>query len=180
MPLTVIPWRRKHNPSIAPTSASYRDCMNCLPATKWSRRSLAGVADAIAPGGYSGVHRPALAPAARNDCPCSHQPPPGAGLGHAPAHQAEMDQLVEAAGFTKITQRIDEWGIFTVSLAVRRAQGPLRTRRRNDVGLAKASTLAPCAGLAGAAGPAVLSELRLGQPPGQSVRRAGPGTECGV
>ena len=33
--------------------------------------------------------------------------------------QAEMDQLVEAAGFRKITQRIDEWGIFSVSLAQR-------------------------------------------------------------
>ena len=35
--------------------------------------------------------------------------------------QAEMDQLVAAAGFRKITQRVDEWGIFTVSLAVREA-----------------------------------------------------------
>jgi alpha-beta hydrolase superfamily lysophospholipase len=33
--------------------------------------------------------------------------------------QAEMDELVEAAGFRKIEQRIDPWGIFTVSLAVR-------------------------------------------------------------
>ena len=33
--------------------------------------------------------------------------------------QAEMDQLVEAAGFRKLEQRIDEWGIFTVSLAER-------------------------------------------------------------
>ena len=33
--------------------------------------------------------------------------------------QAEMDQLVAAAGFEKIDQRIDEWGIFTVSLARR-------------------------------------------------------------
>jgi alpha-beta hydrolase superfamily lysophospholipase len=33
--------------------------------------------------------------------------------------QAEMDQLVEAAGFRKLEQRIDEWGIFTVSLAQR-------------------------------------------------------------
>ncbi|MBD8204040.1 bifunctional alpha/beta hydrolase/class I SAM-dependent methyltransferase [Pseudomonas viridiflava] len=33
--------------------------------------------------------------------------------------QSEMDQLVEAAGFRKITQRVDEWGIFTVSLAQR-------------------------------------------------------------
>ena len=33
--------------------------------------------------------------------------------------QAEMDQLVEAAGFHKLEQRIDEWGIFSVSLAQR-------------------------------------------------------------
>ena len=33
--------------------------------------------------------------------------------------QAEMDQLVAAAGFRKIEQRIDEWGIFTVSMAER-------------------------------------------------------------
>ena len=31
--------------------------------------------------------------------------------------QAEMDQLVAQAGFTKIDQLADEWGIFTVSLA---------------------------------------------------------------
>ena len=35
--------------------------------------------------------------------------------------QAEMDQLVAAAGFRKIDQRIDEWGIFTVSVAERAA-----------------------------------------------------------
>ena len=33
--------------------------------------------------------------------------------------QGEMDQLVEAAGFRKLEQRIDRWGIFTVSLAER-------------------------------------------------------------
>ena len=33
--------------------------------------------------------------------------------------QCEMDQLVEAAGFRKLGQRIDEWGIFTVSIAER-------------------------------------------------------------
>ena len=33
--------------------------------------------------------------------------------------QAEMDQLVERAGFRKIDERVDEWGIFTVSLAKR-------------------------------------------------------------
>ncbi len=33
--------------------------------------------------------------------------------------QAEMDQLVESVGFTKCEQWADEWGIFTVSLAMR-------------------------------------------------------------
>ena len=33
--------------------------------------------------------------------------------------QAEMDQLVAAAGFRKLSQRIDEWGIFSVCLAQR-------------------------------------------------------------
>ena len=37
--------------------------------------------------------------------------------------QGEMDQLVEGAGFRKVAQRIDEWGIFTVSLAVRAENG---------------------------------------------------------
>lgn len=34
--------------------------------------------------------------------------------------QAEMDQLVQAAGFVKVDMHIDRWGIFTVSLAQRR------------------------------------------------------------
>ncbi|MER9633578.1 bifunctional alpha/beta hydrolase/class I SAM-dependent methyltransferase [Mesorhizobium sp. M0228] len=33
--------------------------------------------------------------------------------------QAEMDQLVAGAGFEKLDQRIDQWGIFTVSVARR-------------------------------------------------------------
>ena len=33
--------------------------------------------------------------------------------------QQELDQLVQHSGFSKIEQWIDEWGIFTVSLAVR-------------------------------------------------------------
>ena len=35
--------------------------------------------------------------------------------------QQELDQLVAAAGFEKLEQRIDEWGIFTVSVARRLA-----------------------------------------------------------
>ena len=33
--------------------------------------------------------------------------------------QAEMDELVEDAGFAKVEQLIDEWGIFTAALARR-------------------------------------------------------------
>jgi hypothetical protein len=33
--------------------------------------------------------------------------------------QAEMDELVAAAGFEKVSQEIDQWGIFTVSVARR-------------------------------------------------------------
>ena len=33
--------------------------------------------------------------------------------------QAEMDQLVECAGFKKVAMRIDKFGIFTVSLAIK-------------------------------------------------------------
>src|SRR5207253_5424433 len=33
--------------------------------------------------------------------------------------QAEMDELVRTAGFAKLSQEIDPWGIFTVSLARR-------------------------------------------------------------
>jgi hypothetical protein len=34
--------------------------------------------------------------------------------------QAEMDQLVDAAGFEKVDEYADDWGIFTVSVARRR------------------------------------------------------------
>ncbi|MBY0610856.1 MAG: class I SAM-dependent methyltransferase family protein, partial [Beijerinckiaceae bacterium] len=33
--------------------------------------------------------------------------------------QAEMDALVAEAGFRKLDQRVDDWGIFTVGLAER-------------------------------------------------------------
>jgi len=36
--------------------------------------------------------------------------------------QAEMDQLVETAGFKKIQQLSDQWGIFTVSVAVKKSK----------------------------------------------------------
>ena len=36
---------------------------------------------------------------------------------------AEMDELVREAGFEKITMEVDEWGIFTVSVARRAEAG---------------------------------------------------------
>ncbi len=83
--------------------------------------SLAGLADAIAPGGYliytGQPWHPQLELIAR--ALTSHRG--GQAWVMRRRTQAEMDQLVDAAGFEKIEQRIDEWGIFTVSLARRRA-----------------------------------------------------------
>jgi hypothetical protein len=83
------------------------------------RESLAGLSDAVESGGYlvytGQPFHPQLEMIARTLS--SHRD-------HRPwimrrRTQAEMDQLVEAAGFRKMDQLIDEWGIFTVSLAQR-------------------------------------------------------------
>ena len=82
-------------------------------------RSLSGMADAIEPGGYllytCQPWHPQLELIAR--ALTSHRG--GQAWVMRRRTQAEMDQLVEEAGFTKCEQRIDEWGIFTVSLARR-------------------------------------------------------------
>lgn len=81
------------------------------------RQSLGGLAEAIEPGGYliytGQPWHPQLEMIART-LP-SHRD-------HKPwimrrRTQAELDQLVEAAGFRKTDQLADDWGIFTVSLA---------------------------------------------------------------
>ncbi|VVN97817.1 bifunctional alpha/beta hydrolase/class I SAM-dependent methyltransferase [Pseudomonas fluorescens] len=81
--------------------------------------SLAGLAAAVEPGGYllytGQPWHPQLELIAR--ALTSHRQ--GQAWIMRRRSQAEMDQLVEAAGFRKITQRIDEWGIFSVSLAQR-------------------------------------------------------------
>ena len=82
-------------------------------------RSLAGLADAVPIGGrlvYTGQPwHPQLELIAR--ALTSHRQ--GQAWVMRRRSQQEMDQLVAAAGFRKITQRVDEWGIFTVSLAER-------------------------------------------------------------
>lgn len=84
-------------------------------------RSLAGLAEAIEPGGYliytCQPWHPQLELIAR--ALTSHRG--GQAWIMRRRTQEEMDQLVAAAGFEKIDQRIDEWGIFTVALARRKA-----------------------------------------------------------
>ncbi len=84
------------------------------------RRSLAGIADAVPAGGYlvytGQPWHPQLELIAR--ALTSHR---GGQWVMRRRTQAEMDQLVECAGFDKVTQRADEWGIFTVSLARRKS-----------------------------------------------------------
>lgn len=79
--------------------------------------SLAGLAEAVEPGGYliytGQPWHPQLELIAR--ALTSHRQ--GQAWVMRRRSQAEMDQLVQAAGFRKVTQRVDEWGIFSVSLA---------------------------------------------------------------
>ena len=82
-------------------------------------QSLSGLADAMQPGSYliytNQPWHPQLEFIAR--ALTSHRA--GQAWVMRRRSQAEMDQLVTRAGFRKITQRVDEWGIFTVSLAQR-------------------------------------------------------------
>lgn len=83
------------------------------------RESLSGLADAIPKGGYliytNQPWHPQLEFIAR--ALTSHRD--GQPWIMRRRTQLEMDQLVMAAGFRKVTMRIDQWGIFTVSLAQR-------------------------------------------------------------
>lgn len=83
------------------------------------RASLAGLAEAVAPGGYllytGQPWHPQIEFIAR--ALTSHRD--GAPWVMRRRTQQEMDQLVAEAGFEKIAQETDPWGIFTVSLAQR-------------------------------------------------------------
>lgn len=82
-------------------------------------RSLGGLASAMQPGGLliytNQPWHPQLEMIARSLT--SHRG--GQAWVMRRRSQGEMDQLVAAAGFEKIDQRIDQWGIFTVSVARR-------------------------------------------------------------
>ena len=88
-----------------------------FPDNKLIRQSLEGFSSAIESGGYliytGQIWHPQLEMIAR--ALTSHRQ--GQAWVMRRRTQEEMDQLVAAAGFKKIDQRIDEFGIFTVSLA---------------------------------------------------------------
>lgn len=102
-----------------PTIGIVSGLYELFPSNDMLRESLGGLADAIAPGGYliytGQPWHPQLEMIARTLT--SHR-------GGEPwvmrrRTQGELDELVETAGFRKLEQRIDEWGIFTVSIAQR-------------------------------------------------------------
>ncbi len=105
--------------SPAPTVAVVSGLYELFPDNDQVAASLAGIATAVPPGGclvYTGQPwHPQLELIAR--ALTSHRQ--GQAWVMRRRTQAEMDQLVEAAGFRKLEQRIDGFGIFTVSLAVR-------------------------------------------------------------
>lgn len=102
-------------PTVAVVSGLYELFPDNAPVLE----SLRGLADAIAPGGLlvytCQPWHPQLELIAR--ALTSHRG--GQAWVMRRRTQAEMDALVAAAGFRKVAQRIDTWGIFTVALARR-------------------------------------------------------------
>jgi alpha-beta hydrolase superfamily lysophospholipase len=101
-----------------PTIAIVSGLFELFPENDLVLRSLHGLADALEPGGYlvytNQPWHPQLdfiARVLRNR--------EGRPWIMRCRTQAEMDQLVQCAGFTKVAQEIDPWGIFTVSVAHR-------------------------------------------------------------
>lgn len=102
-----------------PTVAIVSGLYELFPSNAMVFRSLRGVAAAVAPGGWlvytTQPWHPQLEMIARVLINRDGDP-----WIMRRRTQAEMDQLVQAAGFEKIDMLTDEWGIFTVSLAQRK------------------------------------------------------------
>jgi alpha-beta hydrolase superfamily lysophospholipase len=102
-----------------PTLAVVSGLYELFPDNDRVAASLRGLARAVAAGGYlvytGQPWHPQLELIARTLT--SHRD--GAPWIMRRRTQAELDQLVGHAGFSKVEQWVDEWGIFTVSLAVR-------------------------------------------------------------
>ncbi|MFT4247019.1 MAG: bifunctional alpha/beta hydrolase/class I SAM-dependent methyltransferase [Pseudomonas sp.] len=105
----------------APTLAVVSGLYELFPDNDAVLRSLQGIAAAVPAGGYLAYTgqpwHPQLEFIAR--ALTSHRG--GAAWVMRRRTQQEMDELVRLAGFEKVEQRIDEWGIFSVSLARRLA-----------------------------------------------------------
>ncbi len=103
-----------------PTIAIVSGLYELFPDNSLLCESLGGLAAAVAPGGYliytGQPWHPQLEMIARTLT--SHKAA-GEPWVMRRRTQGELDQLVAAAGFRKVDQRVDEWGIFTVSLAQR-------------------------------------------------------------
>jgi alpha-beta hydrolase superfamily lysophospholipase len=101
-------------PTIAVVSGLYE----LIPANEPVLRSLRGLAEAVEPGNYliytNQPWHPQVEFIARVLTNREGQP-----WVMRRRTQAEMDELVRAAGFEKLAMDIDQWGIFTVSLARR-------------------------------------------------------------
>lgn len=107
--------------SPAPTLAVVSGLYELFPDNSLLRASLGGLADAMTGGGYlvytNQPWHPQLEMIARSLT--SHRG--GKAWVMRRRSQAEMDQLVAEAGFEKVDQYADQWGIFTVSLARKKA-----------------------------------------------------------
>ncbi len=101
-----------------PTLAIVSGLYELFPDNDLVARSLRGLSQAVQPGGYliytGQPWHPQLEMIARTLT--SHR---GEAWVMRRRTQAELDELVQAAGFAKLEQWIDDWGIFTVSLAQR-------------------------------------------------------------
>jgi alpha-beta hydrolase superfamily lysophospholipase len=102
-----------------PTLGVVSGLYELFPDNALVQQSLAGLADAIAPGGYlvytGQPWHPQLKMIAR--VLSSHRE--GKPWIMRRRTQGELDRLVADAGFRKVDQQIDDWGIFTVSVAQR-------------------------------------------------------------
>jgi alpha-beta hydrolase superfamily lysophospholipase len=107
--------RLEPRPTIAIVSGLYE----LFPANRPVLESLRGLAEAVPPGGFliytNQPWHPQVEFIARVLTNREGEP-----WIMRRRTQAEMDQLVSAAGFEKLAMEIDPWGIFTVSLARRR------------------------------------------------------------
>lgn len=103
-----------------PTVAVVSGLYELIPDNDKVTASLAGLGQSVAPGGYlvytGQPWHPQLEFIAR--VLTSHRN--GEDWVMRRRTQAEMDELVRAAGFEKVTTIADRWGIFTVSLAVKK------------------------------------------------------------